>query len=801
MPAIPLDASSKFEDLLLLTVKLDSPNLISLKATNGEFKPNNLKHFQYSWGCFHALISWILSLSCEEDGVEKSYEKIRSSVTESDLYVPFKVVSLQQGVIHNELVIQIVAAPRYPISFLRENYFFRKKQKNAPGNKGSIFMQIVTKFLNSFRMCDVIDWSTLKCSREIFPKLVHPPAIPDCILSSLITISGDKQQTLNTFDVLPSHFWHTVNFAQSGSSNVPEIQNVETHVCLENPETILCLIDQGLYSKPHAVYSLFLSIAKLQLNVSGLRLLHPYCLQLESSVQYHQFNDLSKFSGHKDQVPVLALALRGFNAFNRFSEIVGPMNPPLARITHSSSLTAKYGNETCCFICVPKNRRRAELLKYFGGRVMAGQSLNTRECQFYSKFVRDVEKIDSQKKSPMESIATDSEESLVLPPNMLCAVEPLTFLLIVQPMIPVQYAAFIISVCTDVGLKFTGFKRCLIDSKISNITGIEVAASANSKKCEPAMFIRLFGENSHAHLYMLQNNLYAYLRFQMGDIASPDNLFYICHQSSALTQCIGGDFDSLPNQLNSNSLPSQLTDQCNDLFSESICIACFVGTDEMENIGITIGQATNCIFAQLSTPQYTAKKLHKRVSDNLELLGIKYFRKMSKLQAREVTVFEVGDRSYGPSLDFLTSNECVVICVRAKNAFERVKKVFNIDSQGVAAFLPYGGYKDVTRFMGYDINETYKLMKLFFDDAELFADDSCRETLVHYPEKKCTRIVRLKGATANSSANKSKSGQKAVVETVEIESIYATILSGKSCSQLQAETLGFYGSKDNSSIS
>ena len=470
-----------------------------------------------------------VSLSCAKETVEDSYKKLRSSVTQTDLYLPFTVVSLQQRVLQKELIVQIAVAPAYPIAVLRENYFPRKKQKNLPGNKGSIFNQIVSKFLSSFKLCDVIDWSTLKCAHELLPDLVHAPAIPDCFLSSLVLISGDKQQTLNTFDILPGHFWHTINYSQSGVAghSFPDIEDPETHVCLENPETVLCLVDKGLYAKPHAVYSLFLSIAQLQLNVSGLRLLHPYGLQLESSTQYHQFNDMSTFSDPKGQIPVLALALRGYNAFNRFSDIVGPMNPPLARITHSSSLTAKFGNETCCFICVPKNRRRAELLKYFGGRVNAGQSLNTRECQFHSKFVKDMEKTlsECQQKSISENLVTNSEETLVVPPSMLCASEPLSFILVVLPAIPVRFAGFIISVCTELGLKFTGFRRCFIDSKLSNLIGVEPSNVANSGKPEPAMFIRLVGENNHAHLYMLKNNLYSYLRLKLGQGCEKNNPF------------------------------------------------------------------------------------------------------------------------------------------------------------------------------------------------------------------------------------------------------------------------------------
>ena len=98
----------------------------------------------------------------------------------------------------------------------------------------------------------------------------------------------------------------------------------------------------------------------------------------------------------------------------------------------------------------------------------------------------------------------------------------------------------------------------------------------------------------------------------------------------------------------------------------------------------------------------------------------------------------------------------------------------------MAAVLPYGGHKDVTRFMSYDQSESYKTMKLFFNDSELFADDSCRETALHYPTTSCTRTVRLTGPNSSAVA-KGKAGsavQKGAPESVETESIYSTILSG-----------------------
>jgi len=260
------------------------------------------------------------------------------------------------------------------------------------------------------------------------------------------------------------------------------------------------------------------------------------------------------------------------------------------------------------------------------------------------------------------------------------------------------------------------------------------------------------------------------------------NLFYIAKETPANIQVLGGDFESLPNLISTGSLPRSIEDFPTDQYSESICVVCFVGSSELSQIGFEIGRLSNLVYENKSAPQYDWHRTTAYTCEELELVGVKYRSKLTKSQSRELTIFEVGDPNYSASVQFLSSNPCVALCVRGMNVYERVMKLFNIDSKGVSAVLPSKAFKSVTRFMSYDTRETYRLMKLFFDDVDLIADNRMRKTKNHTSSEFATRVVKVSKpsvlGSGSGKGNKSDSKQSGGVISVKLESVYSSILSG-----------------------
>ena len=796
---LPVNCETEKDDMLLLTMQLSRPNSINLENTQESNTNINNRDTQnsslQSVGCFCALLTWLFSLARESKGICSNYEKVRSSVSETDMFIPFTVTSMQQTVLQEELIIHVAVSPAYPVVFLKEQFLKQKKKsKSGQGNAKNVFYQVVNKFLNSMKLSDVVDWNCAIVANEIFENHIYSLRLPDCTLSSLLRISGDKRQTLHLFDSLPGFFWHTINQQESNLSSEDFEAYLEHFDCDSHSgyENVLCLVDEEIYAKRHKMYHLLLKITQMQFDICGLRLLNPTIEQLESSVHYHQFKDFSKYAKEKSvHVPVLALALRGHNAFNKWTYTVGHLNPVLARITEPKSLTAIFGSGSNCFIYVPRNHSRQELVKYFGTRMESTQSVNTKENRFYSKYRQsaigcaDGDKVPNSK-SNKRSKETDgaAEDVIASPPKMLCAVLQSNILLLISPLVPFHLSGHIISLCQEFGFDFRGLKRSFIDQRcaqVANIPNKYCASFFQNEDPKPATCIRLSAENASSHSWMLINNIFNSLWTHLTSRIEPefkDRLFHVAKESPAILQVLGGDFESLPNHITTGSLPRSIEEFHSDTYSESFCVVCFVGKSELSSIGFEIGRLSDSVYEKRSAPQYDWQRTTAYSCEQIELVGLKYRSKLTKSQSRELTVFEVGDPNYSPSLEFLSSNPCIALCLRALNVYERIMKLYNIDSKGVAAVLPSKAFKSVTRFMSYDTRETYRLMKLFFDDSELFADNSMRTTTTHRPSELPTRVLKVTRPNSASFSKQSKAGVKDAMINVKTESIYSSILSG-----------------------
>ena len=773
---------------------MNKPNGINIESiselhSHQKDEPNNSMQ---SIGCFCAVLTWLLSLAKSTKDIYTSYQKVRSSSTDSDFYVPFSTVSMQQTVLQSELIVHVAICPAYPISFLRDHFLkTKKKPKAGQGSNKNIFYQIVSKFLSSVKLQDVIDWDTDLIASRVLENHVYKPRISDCLLSSIISISGDKKQSIHLFDSLPGFFWHTINNPEcllKISDFDVYLTEFDSESASYSTENAVCLVDEEIYGDRIKMYHLLMKLLHMQLDLSGLRLLHPTVDQLENSVHYHQFKDFSKYGTDKNtQVSVLALALRGHNAFNKWNCVVGHLNPVLAKITEPNSLTAMFGSDSSCYIYVPRNHSRQEFVKYFGTRLDVSSSVNTKECRFYSKLNTSSDVKVEKPKSHKDMTESSSDDVIASPPSMLCAVIHSYIILIISPLVPFQISGYILSVCQEYGFEFRGLRRSFMDHKTSHVMGIPNSSFGcffQNDKPEPATCIRLSGENASSHCWMLINNIYNQLWGRLSWRIDPEfknKLFFCVNETAAVIQCLGGDFESSPNHLSTGSLPRYIDDYETDIYTESLCVVCFVGKAELRSIGFELGKLSNLVYESRFSPQYDAPRSTTFSCEEMEILGIKYRTKLTKSQSRELTVFEVGDPSYSASLEFLSNNPCVTVCVRGLNVFEKVKKVFSIDSKGVAAVLPSHAFKNLTRFMSYNTKETYKLMKLFFDDSELFSDDAMRTTLSHKPcgvETRAVKLAKLGQLDSQGRGKQAKQDLKGSVLTVKVESIYSTILAG-----------------------
>nr|XP_014351953.1 PREDICTED: uncharacterized protein LOC106706083 [Latimeria chalumnae] len=729
-------------ETLLLTVRLSSCGQMAPCGTqigrllDGASLASNL---------YSTLITWFLSL------VPTVKMRQKDSV-ECDLQVPFQVVGLQQAWREDGLALYVGVSPTGEV---KESTFMknRKNRVKEEVRGTSAFYQLVSKFLNQTSLHSVVQWKdelNQHLQNQLYPLLVHVPTVR---LSSVISVNPDNKAVEKAFESVNGFYWQTVETDESYCFSAGEIGNRgEAQI-----ELTMTLVFDTLFSDPLALHHTLQMIFISGLDICGVRLLYPQHDLLTSSTGNLPSSYTTK---EGDLQPVLALSLRGTNACTVWQNIIGPADPQLASVTDQGSINAMY-----CKLCSepllysPRldTRIHWELCVWFGGRVpedgivrVGVQNPNKEKSR------SNTSSLPWAKRAGFETADHNIQEMAIFrPPATLIATSKAGMFLVVSPTVPPNCYGDVISVCTLRGFVLQGLRRLRLSSKRACMLGISTklisifcqtpcSLNMDSKtdSKDPSgelplhcLILLLRKENASHHMPSLlkglmnefaeQGILGAVRRRLLQDTElEVGHCFHIVPYTDSLLEGLGGNFSSVPDPGNITLDMLSIHMYLSDPELEQVVFLTLTGNNGRKNAGN--------FLRQLLRPA-VGKPLHKtdNVHGGFELLGLKWLPQLTRSQVKEITPFEVGDRHWQESIEFLASGTALLCVLRRINAFATLTQILkSCMFKGSMVNNCYGNLESV---MSPTPEMAFRQAAMFFTDKELISDPSSRPLLKYIP--------------------------------------------------------------------
>jgi nucleoside diphosphate kinase len=245
------------------------------------------------------------------------------------------------------------------------------------------------------------------------------------------------------------------NAASSASS--ARISSDDTVVSVLRPEAV----------RNGALGPILVRLAQENMDVVALRMLFP---STEHYVRSRSFTTSVVPGG----CPVIVLGTRGYKAIERWSELVGPEDPMLAKRTDPASLRAKYGMD-----------RKRNLLT-----CSRSSQRNRRESEWYFSLAQDVE-LDQ---------GTSTAALPQLP--MMVPYRVATSTMALRAGLPGSFVAQVVSFCLRNGFGLAAFRRSVIEPSANQHVGLP--AWVNIKHVRPPpVCLQWTGENAVSRLLRL----------------------------------------------------------------------------------------------------------------------------------------------------------------------------------------------------------------------------------------------------------------------------------------------------------
>jgi len=250
----------------------------------------------------------------------------------------------------------------------------------------SPFQKVLAKFLTTNTLQTVCPWLQHIVGEEITPACVSqspddPPAFGYCLplytvnaqpLSTFMQLNPDARAVERIFGVPVGFFWETVETGDDECFPDPLTSDNSSGGVDGGFETAVMLVSNGLFRSGKALMAITGRTLQAGLSLAGVRLLYPTVEQAGTCPLKLLPRSKTK-AADASHGPVLAVALRGFEARTAWLDAVGPFDPVLARRIDPTSLCALYGGDSrdACRIYCPRNpyQTTAALVRWFGGRV------------------------------------------------------------------------------------------------------------------------------------------------------------------------------------------------------------------------------------------------------------------------------------------------------------------------------------------------------------------------------------------------------------------------------------------------
>ncbi|KAM7371849.1 hypothetical protein PAMP_009058 [Pampus punctatissimus] len=599
--------------------------------------------------------------------------------------VPFWVAGLQQLWTENGLALHVLAAARH-------SYTPRKRDTDihAP------FYNHVRRFLSETSLALIAHW--LPPSSHIH--------LPSSYLNCFISAVSDKKVIDRTFGLSPGFYWQTVETQDCVCKGREITQELHTEVSF----TLWCAVSLH----PTITHSTLQLVLDSGLDVCGLRLLYPPQGVLRNSTGAEPVIQ----KADETCQPILALAVRGPHAHSVLKDLTNSLDSMLSkgRDTTSKKLNHCRGQESP-LLYSPRlaSQVHTELCLWFSGRLQGGKTQNlSQNANIHSIVV--VPSVDGVGGSMFD------ERSSAL----LCATTKGDMLLVVSPIVPPCCYIRVLAVCERRGFILRGLQRLQLQSNEAAVLGLTNQQALmycgpsivpldqeESELPSHCLVLILRKENVLRHSVSLPAALMRELNAQqlLGCIRSrhdddqavePSLCFHAVPYNSNLLHIFVRCMWAVPNP--SNVILSQ--QKCPFKSNmEQVVILNLCGKDMSQGLSLLHRVLTERPQGDM---RYSA----------FELLGLKWLPVLTRLQAQELSPYEVGEQLYHSSLDSLMSYPVLVCALRRLDAFASLRKL-----------LPHDYPGDLSILMSPTPEVAFRQASLFFFDHEMIPDRQMRLTV------------------------------------------------------------------------
>nr|XP_015215484.1 PREDICTED: uncharacterized protein C16orf71 homolog [Lepisosteus oculatus] len=724
LPSIStLSAESEHRETLLLTVSLASLGQVSVSGRTGG---QTLDMALSGSHVYNSLVAWFLSLVGQRPLGRAGEE----------LHPPFWVAGLQQLWREDGLALYVCAAS--PGESLQHS---RRHRKREGERSSSVFYQRVCKFLSQTSLHAVVPWAqdlNFLLAKQSYPLHIN---VPSARLDSFICVNPERKALEKAFGTTPGFYWQTVEIEGQICESAGETADSQH----PNTEVAMAVGYSTLFEDPLVILHTLQLLLSSNLDVCGLRLLYPTHSLLKNSTGCLP-------SGYEQSCapkPVLALAFRGPRAAAVWLDITGPSDPRLASLTDPNSINATHcSSSDRPLFYTPRLASRIQwgLCIWFGGRVPLGGTFdagpqNSTTVPGYGLFYL------------MHSEVSVPVLLLALAKAVSSASHIVDVFLLVSPAIPPCCYGDVLAACVKRGYNIRGLQRLQLTPRRAQalgLTGPQVLVF-----CSPPPFLDVSNEKeedfqvdlpSHCLIVLLRrehawrhcSSLLAGLMKEFAEqgllstIGSrlppdvnidPDLCFHPVRYSDSLLHSLGGSMWSVP--------------EGGSIYLDMLSVCSFPSNPEVEQVVILTLTSSDIEGSGL---EFLRKILRGEASQagspaagpnegGFELLATKWLPELTRLQAREVSPFEVGDRRWRDSLAALASVPALVCALRRVNAFAVLRQLLK-DTAG-----------SLDRVMSPTPELAFRQAALFFTDKELLPDHSARPLLRFLPPpRKCSPV-------------------------------------------------------------
>ena len=514
--------------------------------------------------------------------------------------------------------------------------------------------------------------------------LIHP-------LSDIFSFSEDTA----SFFMPTSFYWE-----RFGKDN-----GIFSEIINSDIETTVATIHHGWLSDAAFLFSVLDSITSAGLDLAGLRLLGE---PDNNDVKSCEEDKLSESN------LVLALAIRGPQAINRWTEVVGPADHQLAKVTDPTSLSALFGKPKGDLMWFSRNARKAfyATAKWFGGRAC----IKTKTVFGINDAATKAEKRKWQKvrfaDSPKSDLTEPSTPTTPTIASCLFAANHSKIILTVSPKLAPSLYSLVFSACNQTGYKVSGIKRMRLnhkrarmlslssDDKMDNFTPSspsknvkESPLSPLSPLCEstppmPSLLLILSRENAMYHSSVLFMCLQEKLSLHFSCKNSLLVELRIAPYSDMVLSAIKS-FTETPSKpyFSSSKISSLKCSVENIHLREELSVVCFF-EHQIQNlvtsldIILSVGNNTvseDPIDFKLESKQGESNKDKNSLLGGFELLGLKWLHKVEKHTLQDVKVLEeyIECFKHGDMIANLMIDAFVVVVFRGIDANYRIRQLLN----------------------------------------------------------------------------------------------------------------------------